>query len=147
MTPLRSGVAADLARRARWLERYRRRIALVVGVCSAAISWFALPRWLGPDPEWYALLTGTLVQVAVDFALIVTTSWWEVQVGRAARAGTLPHAIVVARTKPQAASNVSNSPEASRPVRSSAPPMNVPLTKIIGNVAQPVHILSASRLR
>ncbi|CAN5351245.1 hypothetical protein BH11MYX1_BH11MYX1_15650 [soil metagenome] len=77
----------------------------MVGAIAAVVLWFALPRWMGPDwpvihARFTALVAATLIHIAVDFVLSVTTAWWEVQVGRAARAGDLPHAIVVERTKP-----------------------------------------------
>ncbi len=100
-------MAANLARRARharWLERHRHRIAVIVGVLGAAMLWFELPCWMGPDwpvihARFTALLAGKLLQIAVELVLIVTTTWWEVQLGRAAREGVLPQAIVVDRSK------------------------------------------------
>lgn len=100
-------MTANLARRARharWLERYRHRIAVVVGVLAAAVLWFELSCWMGPDwpvihARLTALLAGKLLQIAVELVLIVTTTWWEVQTGRAARETSLPQAIVVDRSK------------------------------------------------
>ncbi len=92
----------DLARRTRWLERNHRRIAIVAGVITATYLWFQLPCWMGPDwPAIHAhvtaILAGKLLAIAVDFVLIVITSWWQVQLGQAARRGNLPAAIVIDR--------------------------------------------------
>ncbi|MGE5182967.1 MAG: hypothetical protein ACM31C_12930 [Acidobacteriota bacterium] len=87
----------QLARRVRWLDRYRRAISLGASVALAALLLWRLPSWLGDDwPVFHARLLGITIACATWIAVEVVLAWfaavWETEHDRAVRDHGLPEA-------------------------------------------------------
>ena len=90
-----------LARRVRWLDRYRRLLAITVAGCVVVFLFEALPNVLGSDwPVFHAramaIIAGVMVAFLVEVALASLLAWWELQIDHLQRS-TLPRAIVKTR--------------------------------------------------
>jgi polyferredoxin len=92
--------AEVLARRVRWLDRYRRRIAITAAVTLALTMMFATSWVLGAEwPVFHARLLAGMVGVIawwlVEVALAWITALWETQADRLLRDRGLPPMRVV----------------------------------------------------
>jgi len=84
--------------RIRWLERYRRTVAIAVGVAVAPIIWFSLsPGW--PRAHGLALVTalGIATWWVAEVVLGIVLSAWETEANIVARDKGLPRATVIVR--------------------------------------------------
>jgi hypothetical protein len=91
-----------LVRRVRWLDRYRRTIAVISALTLVAIMVFASDWLLGSDwPVFHARLLSILVGVItwwlVEVALAWVTALWETEADRLLRDRGLPPMRVVVR--------------------------------------------------
>ncbi|HET9623028.1 MAG TPA: hypothetical protein VFP84_16765 [Kofleriaceae bacterium] len=89
-----------LAARVRWLDRYRRAVA-VLAACAAAPY---VRAWLGHElgaewPRFYTLLLAVMLAVMVwmivEVGLVYVTALWETEQYRLAHDRGLPRAILV----------------------------------------------------
>ena len=91
-----------LAARVRWLDRYRRWVALAAATVIAPLLLAQVGEVLGADwPEMHAtllsLMVGVIVWWILEVALIYVTALWETEHDRLLRERGLPRAIVVGR--------------------------------------------------
>ena len=94
--------AEVLARRVRWLDRYRRRVAIAAALGLALTMMFATSLVLGADwPVFHARLLAVMVGVIawwlVEVALAWVTALWETEADRLLRDRGLPPMRVVRR--------------------------------------------------
>lgn len=87
----------QLARRVRWLDRYRRGISLSTAVALAALLLWQLPTWLGDDwPRVHARMLGITIGATMWIIVEVVLAWfaalWETEHDRAVRDHGLPEA-------------------------------------------------------
>lgn len=103
-----SGVDASrieaLARRVRWLDRYRRLIAVGCAVALAPLIMARLTGFLGSDwPQVHAIALTVLGSVGAWWVVEVWLAWitalWETEYLRLARDRTLPRATLVRRRR------------------------------------------------
>jgi hypothetical protein len=88
-----------LARRVRWLDRYRRLIAIASAVALSALLLWELPTWLGDAwPVIHARLLGIVFGVATWCTIEIALAWlaavWETEHDRALRNPGLPRAVL-----------------------------------------------------
>jgi polyferredoxin len=88
-----------LAARVRWLDRYRRRLALVAAAIVAPFLIAQVGEVLGAEwPEMHAtllsLMLGVIVWWVIEVGLIYVTALWETEHDRLVRDHGLPRAIV-----------------------------------------------------
>jgi len=91
--------ATRLAARVRWLDRYRRRLAIAV---SAAISPFLIAQigdllgadWPGVHATALAVTLGVIVWWVVELCLVYVTALWETEHASLVRSDGLPRASV-----------------------------------------------------
>jgi polyferredoxin len=89
-----------LAARVRWLDRYRRWLALAAATVIAPLLLAQVGDVLGADwPEMHAtllsLMVGVIVWWVIEVGLIYVTALWETEHDRLVRGRGLPRAIVV----------------------------------------------------
>lgn len=97
-----------LAARVRWLDRYRRLLALCAAAVSAPLFVARLGDELGADwPDVHitalSLMLGAIVWWVVEVSLVYVTALWETEQFRLTRDRDLPRAVLVkrsARTSP-----------------------------------------------
>jgi len=92
-----------LAARVRWLDRYRRWVALAAATVIAPLLLAQVGEVLGADwPEMHAtllsLMVGVIIWWIIEVALIYLTALWETEHDRLSRDRGLPRAIVVERS-------------------------------------------------
>ena len=92
-----------LAGRVRWLDRYRRWVALAAATVIAPLLLSQVGEVLGADwPEMHAtllsLMVGVIVWWIIEVGLIYVTALWETEHDRLVRDRGLPRAIVVVRS-------------------------------------------------
>jgi polyferredoxin len=88
-----------LAARVRWLDRYRRVVALVAAAIIAPFLIAQVGEVLGAEwPEMHATLLsvmlGVIVWWIIEVGLIYLTALWETEHARLARSHGLPRAII-----------------------------------------------------
>ena len=91
-----------LAARVRWLDRYRRWIALAAAAISAPLVIAQLGELLGAEwPQIHAtllsLMLGVIVWWIVEVGLVYLTAVWETEHDRLVRDRGLPRAILRVR--------------------------------------------------
>src|SRR5262245_10501804 len=89
-----------LAARVRWLDRYRRWVALAATIVIAPLLLSEVGDVLGVDwPEMHAtllsLMVGVIVWWTIEVGLIYVTALWETEHDRLVRDRGLPRAVVV----------------------------------------------------
>ena len=94
--------ADELVRRVRWLDRYRRTVAVTSALTLVAIMVFASDWVLGSDwPVFHArllsILVGMIAWWLVEVALAWITALWETEADRLLRDRGLPPMRVVKR--------------------------------------------------
>jgi polyferredoxin len=92
-----------LAARVRWLDRYRRWLALATASIIAPLLLAQVGDVLGADwPEMHAtllsLMVGVIVWWIIEVGLIYVTALWETEHDRLVRDRGLPRAIVILRS-------------------------------------------------
>jgi hypothetical protein len=88
-----------LAARVRWLDRYRRTVALLVATLAAPLLRALLGSELGADwPQFHAtllwLVLGVIAWWTVEVCLVYVTALWETEQYRLACDRGLPRAIL-----------------------------------------------------
>ena len=88
-----------LAARVRWLDRYRRSVALTAAIVIAPFLIAELAGVLGADwPEMHAtllsLMLGVIVWWIIEVGLVYLTALWETEHERLVRDRGLPRAIL-----------------------------------------------------
>jgi polyferredoxin len=91
--------ADKLARRVRWLDRYRRYLALLAAAIIAPFLIIQVGEVLGGEwPEMHvtllSLMLGVIVWWIIEVGLIYLTASWEAEHDRLVRDHGLPRAIV-----------------------------------------------------
>jgi hypothetical protein len=91
-----------LVRRVRWLDRYRRSLAIASALVLAAIMIFASSWLLGADwPVFHArllsIMVGTIAWWLIEVGLAWITALWETEADRILRDRGLPPMRVVVR--------------------------------------------------
>ena len=91
-----------LAGRVRWLDRYRRFLAISAAVIAAPVLTVELGTVLGTEwPEMHATLLGLMLGVMlwwfVEVALVWITAVWETECDRLIRDRGMPPARIVLR--------------------------------------------------
>lgn len=91
-----------LAARVRWLDRYRRLLALCAAAISAPLFVAQLGDELGADwPELHitalSLMLGAIVWWVVEVGLVYVTALWETEQCSLIRDPRLPRAVLVKR--------------------------------------------------
>ena len=94
--------ADELVRRVRWLDRYRRTVAVTCALGLVAVMVFASDWLLGDDaPVFYsrilAIFAGVIAWWLVEVALAWVTALWETEADRLLRDRGLPPMRVVKR--------------------------------------------------
>jgi hypothetical protein len=94
-----------LGRRVRWLDRWRRLVAIVLTIAIAPFMVLDLVSVLGTDwPAEHttvlALMLGFLLWCAVEVGLAWITALWETEHARLGRQRGLPRARVIRRSRP-----------------------------------------------
>ena len=94
--------AEVLARRVRWLDRYRRRVAIAAAAALSLTMAFATSWLLGSDwPVFHArllaIMAGVIAWWIVEVALAWVTALWETEADRLLRDRGLPPMRVVIR--------------------------------------------------
>lgn len=97
-----NGRIESLARRVRWLDRYRRLIAIVTAVIFAPMVISRLAESLGTEwPRMHATALAVMVGVGVwcvtEIVLAWVTAVWETDLSRLMRDRGLPRAYVYVR--------------------------------------------------
>ncbi len=85
--------------RVRWLDRYRRAVAIAAAAVVSPLAFVQLTAALGAEwPPFHlaslALIVGFVVWVGVETALAAVTALWETEHASLVRAGNLPVARV-----------------------------------------------------
>ncbi|MFT3692275.1 MAG: hypothetical protein QM831_03985 [Kofleriaceae bacterium] len=87
-----------LARRVRWLERYRHWITIVVAAAAVVFLCIELPEVLGV--EWplfharlMAIVAGLVLAFGIEIGLAGLLAWWELKHDRSTKS-ELPKAVV-----------------------------------------------------
>jgi len=98
------GYIQTLNRRVRWLDRYRRMLALAAAAVIAPILISRLADALGADwPQLHATvlsaMLGLLVWCTIEVGLVWVTAIWETQCERLARSTRLPRAELLQRRR------------------------------------------------
>jgi hypothetical protein len=93
-----------LNRRVRWLDRYRRMLALAAAAVIAPILIARLADALGADwPQLHATvlsaMLGLLVWCTIEVGLVWVTAIWETECERLARSTRLPRAELLQRRR------------------------------------------------
>ncbi len=88
-----------LTSRVRWLDRYRRGVAIIAAIVISPLLVAQLIAGLGGEwPEIHAtllsLMLGVMVWCVVEVALVWVTAWWATECDRLLRDRGLPRAIV-----------------------------------------------------
>jgi hypothetical protein len=94
--------AVTLGRRVRWLDRYRRTVAVALAIVSAPLVLFEISELLGNDwPGAHAAMLAALVSFMswwlIEVALAWMTAVWETEYDRLLRERGLPRARVLQR--------------------------------------------------
>jgi len=94
--------AEMLASRVRWLDRYRRRIAIAAAAALAlsmmfATSWVLGPEWPVFHARLLAIMVGVIAWWLVEVALAWITALWETEADRLLRDRGLPPMRIVTR--------------------------------------------------
>jgi hypothetical protein len=94
--------ADELVRRVRWLDRYRRTVAVVCALTIVAIMVFASDWLLGADsPVFYSrilsIFVGVIAWWLIEVGLAWVTALWETEADRLLRDRGLPPMRVVVR--------------------------------------------------
>jgi hypothetical protein len=89
-----------LAARVRWLDRYRRAVAVLAACGTAPYVMSKLSRELGVEwPHFHitllALMLGVVVWMIVEVGLVYVTALWETEQYRLTRDRGLPRAILL----------------------------------------------------
>ena len=92
----------QLGRRVRWLDRYRRSIAVTVAVLFVPLCIVMLPRWLGSEwPEAHVWMMSVCASVITWWVVEVALAWqaalWETEYDRLRHDRGLPPARVIIR--------------------------------------------------
>jgi hypothetical protein len=90
----------SLAARVRWLDRYRRMLAIASAVLTAPVVMAELAEGLGTDwPEMHAtvlsLMLGVVVWWIFEIGLVYVTALWETEHARLVREYGLPRAVAL----------------------------------------------------
>lgn len=96
------GRIESLARRVRWLDRYRRLIAIVAAVIFAPLMLAEVSDSLGADwPQMHATALSVMIGVGVWCVMEIVLAWitavWETEYSVLLRDRGLPRAIVCRR--------------------------------------------------
>ena len=91
-----------LGRRVRWLDRWRRLVAIVITLAIAPFMVLELVGMLGSDwPAFHttvlAMMLGFGLWCTVEVGLASLTAWWETEHARLGRQRGLPKARVIRR--------------------------------------------------
>jgi polyferredoxin len=91
--------AHRLAERVRWLDRYRRRLALLAATIIAPFLVIQVGDVLGAEwPEMHgtllSLMLGVIAWWVIEVGLIYLTALWEAEHDRLVRDHALPRAII-----------------------------------------------------
>jgi hypothetical protein len=89
----------SLAARVRWLDRYRRLLALAAAAVAAPFMMAQLAEGLGAEwPEMHAtvlsLMLGVIVWWIFEIGLVYVTALWETEHDRRVRDHSLPRAVL-----------------------------------------------------
>jgi hypothetical protein len=95
---------AQLAARVRWLDRYRRLVAIAIAAIAAPWWMAAVGDALGDDwPRVHTALLSAMFAVivwwVVEVGLVYVTALWETQHAALLRAGGLPRAALRRRAR------------------------------------------------
>jgi hypothetical protein len=93
----------QLAGRVRWLERYRRVLAIACAAVIAPLSMLHIADALGADwPEMHAtmfsIMFGVIAWWVIEVCLVWVLAVWETEYDRLVRSHGLPRAIVHRRS-------------------------------------------------
>jgi hypothetical protein len=91
-----------LGRRVRWLDRYRRRVAIGISIVMTPILELALKSWLGRDwPNVHAWMLAITIGISSWWLIEVGLAWqtavWETEYDTRLRDHGLPRAEIVVR--------------------------------------------------
>lgn len=94
----------SLARRVRWLDRYRRTIAVICALATAPAMLLRLAGFLGHDwPQLHVIALAVLASVITWWVVEVWLAWmtalWETEHLRLLRDRSLPRALLVRRRR------------------------------------------------